>query len=63
MFQRSTINALMQGVYDSNTTFEGELKSYGNFGLGTVWALDGEMIELKEQPHMLTFKTIWDLLF
>jgi hypothetical protein len=35
MFQTSTINALMQGVYDGNTTFK-ELNSYGDFGLGTV---------------------------
>ena len=40
MFQTSTINALMQGVYDGNTTFK-ELRSYGDFGLGTVQALDG----------------------
>ena len=44
MFQTSTINALMQGVYDGNTTFK-ELRNYGDFGLGTVQALDGEMIE------------------
>ncbi|MEO8205389.1 MAG: acetolactate decarboxylase [Chthoniobacterales bacterium] len=45
MFQASTIDALMQGVYDGTMTF-GELKKHGDFGLGTVNALDGEMIAL-----------------
>ena len=52
MFQTSTINALMQGVYDGNTTFK-ELNSYGDFGLGTVQALDGEMIELDGQFYQV----------
>ena len=41
--QVSTIGALLDGVYDGTITF-GELKSYGGFGLGTVEALDGEMV-------------------
>ncbi|MEO6053204.1 MAG: acetolactate decarboxylase [Chthoniobacterales bacterium] len=45
MFQASTIDALMQGVYDGTMTF-GELKKHGDFGIGTVNALDGEMIAL-----------------
>lgn len=52
MFQTSTINALMQGVYDGNTTFK-ELRNYGDFGLGTVQALDGEMIELDGQFYQV----------
>lgn len=52
MFQTSTINALMQGVYDGNTTFK-ELRSYGDFGLGTVQSLDGEMIELDGQFYQV----------
>lgn len=52
MFQTSTINALMQGVFDGNTTFK-ELRSYGDFGLGTVQALDGEMIELDGQFYQV----------
>lgn len=52
MFQTSTINALMQGVYDGNTTFK-ELRHYGDFGLGTVQALDGEMIELDGQFYQV----------
>jgi acetolactate decarboxylase len=52
MFQTSTINSLMQGVYDGNTTLK-ELRSYGDFGLGTVQSLDGEMIELDGQLYQV----------
>ena len=45
LFQTSTMSALMQGVFDGSTTFK-DLKAYGDFGLGTVQSLDGEMIEL-----------------
>ena len=44
-FQFSTINALMDGVYDGVLTI-GELKRHGDFGLGTFDTLDGEMIVL-----------------
>lgn len=45
LFQTSTISALMEGVYDGDTTF-GILKKHGDFGLGTFNGLDGEMIGL-----------------
>jgi acetolactate decarboxylase len=45
IFQTSTINALLEGVYDGEVTF-GELRQHGDFGLGTFNALDGEMIAL-----------------
>lgn len=45
VFQSSTINALLKGIYDGDVTF-GELKRNGDFGLGTFNALDGEMIGL-----------------
>jgi len=45
IFQTSTIGALMEGVYDGNFTY-GELKKHGDFGLGTLNDLDGEMIGL-----------------
>lgn len=45
IFQASTINALLEGVYDGEVTF-GELRQHGDFGLGTFNALDGEMIAL-----------------
>ncbi|MGV8095966.1 MAG: acetolactate decarboxylase [Mangrovibacterium sp.] len=43
--QISTIDALMQGVYDGTTPLS-ELAAYGDFGIGTFHALDGEMIFL-----------------
>jgi acetolactate decarboxylase len=43
LVQVSTIDAVMQGIYDGVLTF-GELKRYGDFGIGTVEALDGEVI-------------------
>lgn len=45
MYQTSTINALLEGVYDGDITFH-TLKEHGDFGLGTFQALDGEMIAL-----------------
>ncbi len=45
VFQISTITALMQGEYDGRTTFA-QLKEHGDFGLGTVNGLDGEVIAL-----------------
>lgn len=43
LFQVSTIDALMQGVYDGNTSLK-ELAANGDFGIGTLNALDGELI-------------------
>lgn len=43
--QISTIDALMTGVYEGETTL-GQLKEKGDFGLGTFNALDGEMVLL-----------------
>lgn len=43
--QVSTINALMAGVYDGILP-SGTLKGYGDFGIGTLDGLDGEMVEL-----------------
>jgi acetolactate decarboxylase len=45
LYQISTIDALMQGVYDGIQPV-GELKKHGDFGIGTFDALDGEMIVL-----------------
>ncbi|MGF1470364.1 MAG: acetolactate decarboxylase [Rubrobacteraceae bacterium] len=45
LFQTSTIDALLEGKYDGDVTFA-ELAERGDFGLGTVNALDGEMIAL-----------------
>jgi len=45
VFQASTVSALLEGVLDGPTTFA-ELARHGDFGLGTVNALDGEMTAL-----------------
>jgi acetolactate decarboxylase len=43
LFQASTIGALLGGAYDGDITFA-ELAEHGDTGLGTLNALDGEMI-------------------
>ena len=43
VYQSSTINALLEGVYDGDMTY-GQLRRHGDFGIGTFNALDGEMI-------------------
>lgn len=45
IFQLSTLNSLSAGNFDGNFS-AGELKKYGNTGIGTFNDLDGEMIEL-----------------
>ena len=50
LFQASTLDALLEGIYDGDMTF-GELKAHGNFGLGTFDALDGEMVEIDHQVY------------
>lgn len=45
LFQTSTIDALLQEEYDGDIDFA-ELAGRGDFGLGTLDALDGEMIAL-----------------
>lgn len=43
IFQYSTIEALLSGVYDGTMTY-GHLRDKGDFGIGTFQHLDGEMI-------------------
>jgi ABC-type antimicrobial peptide transport system permease subunit len=45
LFQTSTINALLEGVYDGDTDIN-TLSKHGDLGIGTFNALDGEMIVL-----------------
>ena len=45
LFQTSTIDSLLEGNYDGDVSFA-ELEARGDFGLGTLNALDGEMIAL-----------------
>lgn len=43
LYQTSTLGALLQGAYEGTVSFE-ELEEHGNFGLGTLNDLDGEMV-------------------
>lgn len=43
LFQASTVAALLEGAYGGDVSFE-ELAEHGDLGLGTLNALDGEMI-------------------
>ena len=45
LYQVSTLDALMQGVYDGEISLD-ELTSHGGFGIGTFEGLDGEMVVL-----------------
>lgn len=43
IFQTSTINALLEGVYDGEIAYQ-DIGKHGSFGIGTFNGLDGEMI-------------------
>jgi len=45
VYQRSTMGALLDGVYDDDATVA-EILTHGDFGLGTFNRLDGEMVIL-----------------
>jgi len=45
LYQVGTINSLLAGVYEGDMTFA-QLANYGDFGLGTFDAVNGEMIAL-----------------
>ena len=51
--QFSTIDALMQGIYDGPATFA-DVRRHGNFGIGTVNHLDGEMVALDGIFYQIT---------
>jgi acetolactate decarboxylase len=52
LYQYSTIDALLAGVYDGQLT-NGALKKQGNLGLGTFNALDGEMVVLDGRVYQV----------
>jgi acetolactate decarboxylase len=52
LFQVSTIDALMQGVYDGVVNFT-ELRQYGDFGIGCFEGIDGEMIALDGEYYQV----------
>jgi acetolactate decarboxylase len=43
LYQTSLMTALLDGVYEGETTY-GEIRKHGDFGLGTFNDLDGEMV-------------------
>jgi acetolactate decarboxylase len=53
VYQSSTINAVLEGVYDGTMTY-GQLRRHGDFGIGTFNALDGEMIGFDGQFWQIT---------
>ncbi len=53
LYQYSTIDALLAGVFDGQLTNR-ELKKKGNLGLGTFNALDGEMVVLDGSVYQVT---------
>jgi acetolactate decarboxylase len=52
VYQVSTIDALVQGLYDGQISIR-DLKSHGDFGLGTFHALDGEMVFLDGRVYQV----------
>ncbi len=52
LYQVSTLDALMQGVYDGEITMD-ELLGHGDFGIGTFEDLDGEMVILDKTVYQV----------
>ena len=52
LYQTSTLNALMEGVYDGTISLK-EVKQQGNFGVGTFDNLDGEMVVLDGRIYQI----------
>ena len=53
LYQVSTINALVLGVYDGVQS-AGDIQKHGDFGIGTFEALDGEMIVVDGKYYQAT---------
>lgn len=52
LFQVSTFSALLNGTYEGTKTFR-DLKKLGDFGIGTLQFLDGEMIALDREFYQI----------
>jgi len=52
LFQVSTIDALLQGVYDGSMRFD-ELATHGDFGIGCGDRLDGELIGVDGEWYLV----------
>ena len=53
IWQTSSIDALLDGEYEGDLTFA-ELAAHGDFGIGTVQHLDGEMVALDGEFFNIT---------
>jgi len=51
-FQTGTLNSLMDGGFDGDTTI-GELLAHGDQGIGTIDSLDGEMVIVDGEPFVV----------
>lgn len=54
LYQSSTLGALSEGIYDGETTI-GDLKKYGDTGVGTFNALDGEMVAVDGKYYQVKY--------
>lgn len=50
LYQYSTIDALLAGLYDGELSLK-DMKYHGDFGLGTLNGLDGELVVLDGQAY------------
>lgn len=53
LFQHNTLAALMSGLYEGTLTI-GELLKKGNFGIGTLSGINGELIVLDGKAYIAT---------
>lgn len=61
LFQYNTLSALMSGLFEGSMTI-GELLEQGDLGIGTLDAIDGELIVLDGKAYQARGdKTITDL--
>ena len=52
LYQTSLMSALIAGIYEGDVTY-GQIRKYGDFGLGTFNDLDGEMVGFDETFYQL----------
>ena len=52
LFQTSMLSVLSEGVYDGDVTFE-DLKEHGDFGIGTLNGLNGEMVAVADEFYQV----------
>ena len=53
VFQYSVISALLEGIYDGSLSIN-EVSKHGDFGLGTLNRLDGELVALDGKFYQVT---------